>query len=175
MQLVLERLTGRAQESGYVSPAMQQGAEREGDARGLYEAMTGQLLTETGFIEHDTLAAGCSLDGHIGDFEGIIEVKSPLAATHFEYLKTGVIPTDYQKQIVHGLWITGAQWCDWLSYQPDFPEPLQVRLVRVERDAAAIAAYNDKVQAFLAEVDRELETLATMVNLPAVLAEAASL
>jgi hypothetical protein len=63
LQLVLERLTGRCQESGYQSLAMQQGIEREIDAVGIYEALTGQLLTRTGFLQHNDLMAGCSWTG----------------------------------------------------------------------------------------------------------------
>jgi hypothetical protein len=43
VQLVLERLTGVSQESGYVSRDMQYGLDREADAFGAYEAATGQL------------------------------------------------------------------------------------------------------------------------------------
>jgi hypothetical protein len=157
MQLVLERLTGRPQESGYQSAAMVQGIEREPDACAMYEALTGRFLSTTGFLAHNDLMAGCSLDGHVGDFEGIVEVKSPIAATHWEYLRSGQIPGDYQKQIVHQLWITGAAWCDWLSYNPDFSEPLQVKLVRYERDEAQINSYELLARMFLAEVDRELQ------------------
>ena len=171
VQLVLERITGRSQENGYQSPAMQQGTAREVDACVTYEALTGRLLSASGFLSHDALMAGCSLDGHVGDYEGIVEVKSPIPATHLDYLKSGVIPGEYQKQILHCLWITGARWCDWLSYQPEFPEPLQVKLVRVLRDNAAIAEYEQKVQMFLAEVDREVEAVATMANIGAVLQE----
>lgn len=155
VRLVLERVTGRSQESGYVSAAMQAGIDRELDAFATYEALTGRLLTSTGFIAHDTLMAGCSLDGHVGDFEGIIETKSPLPATHLDYVKSGTIPGDYYKQIIHGLWITGAQWCDWLSYNPDFPEPLRVKLVRVHRDEAQIKSYELLARIFLAEVEKE--------------------
>lgn len=155
VRLVLERVTGRSQESGYVSAAMQAGIDRELDAFATYEALTGRLLTSTGFIAHDTLMAGCSLDGHVGDFEGIIEAKSPLPATHLDYVKSGTIPGDYYKQIIHGLWITGAQWCDWLSYNPDFPEPLRVKLVRVHRDEAQIKSYELLARIFLAEVEKE--------------------
>jgi len=168
VRLVLERVTGRSQENGYQSAAMQQGIEREPDAYALYEALTGRLLTSSGFIAHDTLAAGCSLDGYVpygNEFEGIIEIKSPIAATHLEYVKTGVVPGEYLKQIQHGLWLTGARWCDWLSFNPDFPEGLQVKLVRVRRDEAALAEYEKKLTNFLAEVDREVEALATMTNL----------
>jgi len=166
VQLVLERLTGRSQENGYQSHAMQQGIEREVDAFAVYEGLTGTLLTSSGFLEHDTLMAGCSLDGHVGDFEGLVEIKCPQAATHLDYLKTGTIPGDYYKQITHALWITGAQWCDWLSFNPDFPEPLQVKLVRVVRSEAAIAAYETAATAFLAEVDQELETVQQLAAVP---------
>ncbi len=164
IQLVLERLTQRSQERDFVSPAMQDGIDREADAAGLYEALTGRMLTTAGFLQHDDLMAGCSLDGYIGNFEGIIEIKSPLAATHLGYLRSGIIPDEYQKQILHALWISGAAWCDWLSYQPDFPESLRTRLVRVPRDGAAILAYEEKVCAFLQEVDRECAEVAMMAR-----------
>jgi hypothetical protein len=165
VRLVLERITGRSQENGYQSAAMQQGIEREPDAYAMYEALTGRLLTSSGFIEHDTLAAGCSLDGYVDGLQGIIEIKSPIPATHLEYLKTGIVPGEYLKQILHGLFITGAQWCDWLSYNPDFPEGLQVKLVRVQRNDAEIAEYEKKLAVFLSDVDREVQTLASMTNL----------
>jgi hypothetical protein len=163
VRLVLERIIGKSQARDFVkSQAMQDGAAREPEARALYEALTGQLVTETGFLQHDTLLAGCSLDGHLGDFDGIIEIKSPIAATHLEYLRTGLVPRDYLGQVVHNLWITGALWCDWLSYQPDFPERLQVKLVRVARDEAAIHDYETKALAFLAEVEAETARVAEM-------------
>ena len=164
VQLVLERVTGKSQENGYQSAAMTQGIEREVDACALYEALTGDVLTPTGFVAHTELLAGCSLDGHVGDFEGLIEVKSPIAATHLEYLTTDVIPGDYLKQIQHNLWITGAGWCDWLSFNPDFPAPLRAKLVRVERDNAAIKAYELLARVFLREVDTEVEHLLRMVD-----------
>lgn len=170
-QLVLERLTGKSQENGFCSPAMQQGMAREDDAAALYEALTGEVLSRSGFLAHASLMAGCSLDGHIGDFEGLVEVKSPIPATHLDYLKTGIVPGEYAKQILHAFWLTGAQWCDWLSYNPDFPDPLRVRLVRIERDEAAIDEYDKKVRAFLAEVDREVEAVRTITNPARVLRE----
>lgn len=164
-RLVLERLTGKSGEKSFESLAMKDGTEREPDALLMYEALTGQLVTRTGFIAHDTLLAGCSLDGHLGEFEGIVEAKAPIAATHLDYLESGKVPGEYLKQITHNLWITGAQWCDWLSYQPDFPEPLQVKMVRVVRDEAAIQEYEQKARAFLQEVDQRLDSLNTMLKL----------
>lgn len=158
-QLVLERITGRSQESDYVSPAMQQGIDREPAAYAAYQALTGELLTPTGFLRHDTLAAGCSLDGHLGDFEGLIEIKAPIAATHLDFLKTGTIPSDYAKQMLHALWLTGAQWCDYLSFNPEFPTGLQVKCVRVPTSEATITAYAAAVEKFLSEVDADLDVI----------------
>lgn len=157
VQLTLERITGRTQErSTFVSQAMQDGIAREVDAVALYDATTGLCARSTGFIAVNEVLAGCSPDGIIGDFDGLLEVKSPIAATHLEFLKTGAIPKDYMDQITHNLWVTGAQWCDYLSYQPDFPEALRTRLVRVPRAALDIAAYELAALKFLAEVDFEV-------------------
>lgn len=155
-QLVLERITGRSHESGYQSRYMEQGAEREVDATGQYEALTGQPVFSVGFLQHAELAAGVSLDGYIGSLdapEGIIEIKCPIPATHLEYLETGVVPGDYLKQITHALWLTGAQWCDWMSFNPDFPEALRSKVVRVQAEWIDLAAYDGLVRAFLKDVD----------------------
>jgi len=157
-QLVLERITGRSQENGYQSKYMERGTEREADAGALYEGLTGNILWPVGFLQHPTLQTGVSLDGYIGELEqpeGIIEAKCPIPATHLEYLETGKVPPEYLKQITHGLWISGAQWCDWLSFNPDFPEPLRAKLVRVEAQWIDLEAYEGLVKLFLAEVDQK--------------------
>src|SRR6185295_6009416 len=65
LQLVLERLTGTVQDDGYVSADMRRGIAREPAALAAYEVATGHLVQTTGFLQHDTLPAGCSLDGHV--------------------------------------------------------------------------------------------------------------
>lgn len=171
-RLVLERLTGKPQESSFQSKAMEQGIDREADALALYEARYRSVRT-CGFLRHDTLMAGASLDGYVGDFEGIVEVKSPIPATHLEYVKSGKIPLDYYRQITHQLWLTGARWADFVSFNPDFPEQWQLKVVRVERREDDLRDYETQLRAFLAEVDRELEALLALANLPATLQAAA--
>lgn len=171
-QLVLERLTGRSHDRDFQSQAMLDGIEREAEALATYEALTGDLVRKVGFVSHDSLLAGGSPDGVIGDFVGLVEAKCCIPATHLDSLKTGTVPGEYLKQITHLLWLTGAQWCDWLSWQPDFPESLQVKLVRVTRDEQAIADYDAKVLAFLAEVERETAAVRTMADLAGTLRSA---
>lgn len=159
LRLVCERLTQQPAEDGYVSPAMLRGVELEDDAVAAYEALTGALVMRTGFLAHDVYAAGTSLDGHIGDFEGVLEVKCPKSATHLSYLRAGVVPSTYTPQLLHHLWISGAAWADFLSYDPRFPPPLQTFVIRFERNEAAIRAYAAQALAFLAEVDAELKAV----------------
>lgn len=168
VQLVLERITGKPQESWSGSQAMQDGIDKEPDAFAEYEALTGTLLQRSGFLSHVEHMAGCSLDGHVGDYEGIAEIKCPIPATHWDYVRTGKVPGEYLKQITHNLWITGAAWCDWFSFNPDFPESLRMKVVRIERKDVDIGGYEKKARAFLAEVDTEAQSARSMESLRAV-------
>lgn len=167
LALVLERLTGKSQESDYVSPAMEAGIEREADAIAAYEALTGHLVRTTGFLAHDTLMAGCSLDGHLGDFETLVSVKCRQPAAHLEFLRTGKIPADALAQIRHELWITVAAAHHYFSWNPDFPEALQARILTVTRAKADLPAYEDEATRFLEEVDRECHAVRTLADVGA--------
>ena len=172
VQLVVERLTQTLQEDMFVNAAMQRGIDCEPLAFAAYESLTGLMAVRSGFLAHDTIAAGCSLDGHVGDFAGILEVKCPKSATHLRYLRGGVVPSDYLPQITHNLWITKAMWCDFLSFDDRFPAALQTFLVRVNAADLDLASYETKALAFLAEVDTEVAAVRTLTDLPAVLKEA---
>jgi YqaJ-like recombinase protein len=161
-KLMLERVMGKSLESDYLSQAMQNGIDREAMALSLYEARTGLLLEHAGFIQHDLHQAGWSPDGYTDD--GFVEAKSPEAATHLETLKTRLVPTKYLRQMIHGgFWIGGKLWGDYVSYQPDFPEPLQLFIKRLHRQDFNIQAHEDAVIAFLAEVDAEVETVRRLI------------
>ena len=109
--------------------------------------------------------AGCSLDGHIGNFEGLFEAKCPKSATHLGYWRgPAKAPEAYIPQITHNLWITGAQWCDFLSFDDRFPEHLQTFLVRVKREDVDIDGYEKKALAFLAEVEAEVLAIKTQTE-----------
>lgn len=90
---------------------------------------------------------------------GLVEVKAPRAANHLRYLREFGVPKEHEAQCLHLLWLTGAQWIDFVSYCPQFPEHLQYLVRRMERDDDAIAAYDKKVRAFLEEVEAEANSL----------------
>ena len=160
VQLVVERLTNTLQEDVFINAAMQWGIDQEPAAFTAYEALTGNLAHRTGFLQHDSLLVGCSLDGHVGDFEGVCEFKCPKSATHLGYLRgDGKVPSNHVAQITHNLWVSGAQWCDFLSFDPRFPPHLQTYLVRVNRADVDLDAYTKQALAFLVEIDADVDTL----------------
>lgn len=172
LQLVVERLTSEPQDDVYVNADMQRGMDLEADAFAAYEAVTGQMASRCGFVAHNTLMTGCSPDGVLDDFAGILELKVPRSATHLRYLRAGTVPAEHDAQITHSLWVTGAAYCDFLSFDPRYPSHLQTFYLRVARDEAAIAAYAAKALAFLAEVETECAAVATMASAGAVLRQA---
>jgi hypothetical protein len=161
-KLVVERLTGQHQEDGFVNAAMQWGMDKEADAFAAYEAHSGNVVRRTGFLSHLHLMAGCSLDGDVDDFAGVVEIKCPMSATHFGYLKAKGVPSKHMPQILHNLWITGAAWCDFVSYDPRFPEHLQLFVQRVNRNDMDILAYSKCAEKFLEEVDNECAAMTVL-------------
>lgn len=169
VQLALERITRMSGDDPYLGADMKRGIELEPDARRRYEAATGSLLATTGFLQHPGLPTGCSLDAHIGRMTGIAEFKCPRMANHWDNLRARAIPTEYREQVLHGLWITGAEWCDFVSFCPQFPASLQLCIRRVERAAVDLARYERDVRQFLAEVDLEEAAIRTMADTASVL------
>jgi len=172
LQLVCERLTGQPQDDVFVNAAMQRGIDCEPLAFAAYESLTGQVAQRSGFLAHTEHKMGCSLDGHIEDFAGILECKCPKSATHLKYLRASVVPPEHLAQITHNLFVTGADYCDFFSWDDRFPLALQTFLVRVKRGDVDLAAYEKAALAFLAEVQREYDAVRTLVDLPTVLKEA---
>ena len=155
--LALERITG-VREEFKTTFAMEQGTEREPFARSAYEAHTGQFVTEIGFCMHDTLQVGVSPDGLVGK-DGMTEYKCPMPKTHLEYLRLepGKCPTAYRWQVQGQLWVAEREWCDFVSYNPDFPENAQLIIRRVMRDEKAIKELEIEVLKFLGDIEREVE------------------
>lgn len=156
-ELVIERVTGRSVEH-YVTGPMRDGIDREPLAKMAYEARTGRMLVESGFVRHPTLPmVGGSPDALIGD-DGGLEVKSPTPLVHLQTLIDGM-DADHLPQVQGLIWITGAQWWDFCSYCPHFDEPLRTYIQRIPRDDAYIAELAADIALFLREVDAQVELL----------------
>jgi predicted phage-related endonuclease len=165
MELISERLTGRASEH-YISEWMKQGAEREPLARTEYGIRTGQTVELMGFIYHPEIKwAGCSPDGLLGN-DGLVEYKCPKVETHIGYLIAQEIPEEYLPQL---LWQLACepqrQWNDFVSFCPELPEKYQMFRKRLERSKQVneiIAAMEIEARKFLGEVEDALETIAKL-------------
>lgn len=152
VRLVAERLTMTASES-YTNAAMQWGVEQEQFACIAYEAQKETFVDKIGFVLHpDIKWLGVSPDRIVGH-EGLIEVKCPNTTTHLDYLFENKVPAEYYKQIQCQLWVTGRQWCDFVSYDPRLPKRNQLLIVRTERDESLIKEMEAETLKFLAEVE----------------------
>jgi putative phage-type endonuclease len=150
MELVVQRLTNKVGES-FTNAAMEWGTEQEPFARMAYEAHTGTFVKEEGFVDHPTIEGfGCSPDGIVGD--GLIEIKCPNTANHIETVLENKAPSKYIPQMQCQMAVTGAKWCDFVSFDPRVPEDLQLFVVRVERDQEYIDSMEVEVKQFLSEV-----------------------
>lgn len=173
-ELVLEHTTGKPTPDKFQSRDMLNGIEREARAIRAYENIHGIVTRSVGFVLDNEAPIGCSPDGVIGDFDGLVQAKCPKASTHLETLRVHrlwlerdkhggpmqVLPKEYQDQVRHELYVTGAAWCDYFSYHPDFPLTLQAVTIRVTREDAALEDYARDVRAFLDEVNAECEQIA---------------
>ncbi|MBE5529996.1 exonuclease [Laribacter hongkongensis] len=157
-ELICQRLTGM-QETRFSNAAMQRGTDLEPHARARYIIETGEIVTETGLVDHPTIAGfGASPDGLVGD-TGLIEIKCPNTWTHLETIKTGKPKREYLLQMQTQMACTGRQWCDFVSYDDRLPDDMQYFCTRIERDDALIAEIESEVSAFLSELEAEIEYL----------------
>lgn len=162
--LAVERLTGQCVPT-YSNSAMQRGVELEAEARDAYAFARLAVVEECGFIAcADLPNCGASPDGLIGD-DGLLEIKCPAnMAKHLDALRTGDHAKEYRWQLQHQLMVTGRRWVDAVSYDPRFPEHLQLAITRVFRDEAAIK----ELRAAIATADAEIEAIvAELRALPA--------
>ncbi len=158
--LVVEQLTGRGLD-GFTNKAMQQGTEREPLARLAYEAETGNIVREVGFVRHDAMKAGASPDGLIST-DGGLEIKCPERSAHLRYLQQAGEPPEYKWQIVGEMWICELAWVDFVSWNPEFPDHLQLIVRRIPRDEKAVAELSANVEIFMREVDEEVARVNTI-------------
>jgi len=158
IELALQRVTKTIEES-YTNAAMEWGTQTEPQARVAYEVKTGNFVDQVPFVDHPTIAGfGCSPDGLVGS-DGLIEIKCPNSATHWSYIKANEPPQKYFIQMQAQMAVTGAKWCDFVSFDPRMPERSQLLIVHVPRDPEFILYMEAEIKQFLSEVDREVQLM----------------
>jgi hypothetical protein len=165
MRLALERLMGTPIEDPYTNADMERGRTLEAAARAAYVGRTNHAVAEVGFCLSDDGRTGASPDGLVSDV-GLLEIKCPRPATHFETVKAKAVPTDYVPQVTHALFVTGRAWVDFVSYCPQMPWPVDVCIVRHYRSEREMAAHELMVRQFLAAVDATAAEVASVLAVP---------
>lgn len=132
-------------EPNFPNWAMKRGTELEPLARAAYEAHTGLIVREIGFISHECDGFGVSPDGLVsvdGDLrvppiESIavnvshgLELKCPVARTMLRWLDAGTLPDEHKLQVHASLAASGLQRWDFFAFHPELV-PLHII---VERD-----------------------------------------
>ena len=165
VQLVTERLTGQKADSFFMNQAMQDGVDREPIARKLYEASNDIEVEEVGFYDHPRIAmSGASPDGLLPELLvfgiGLVEIKCPILTTHTSTLMTKKVPSKYIPQIQWQMaCVPNVKFCDFISYNPNFPPEMQLFVSRVEKDLQYILELEAEVEQFLKEVDEAIKQL----------------
>jgi exodeoxyribonuclease (lambda-induced) len=142
IQLASEMLVEELEET-YKSDWMLRGNELEDDAVDMYEQRTFTPVERVGFMHCGDY--GYSPDGVVGD-NGLIEVKCPSQKVHAKYLNEDRVPVEYVQQVQGGLYVSGRQWCDFISYNPCFKGEYKLFIKRVFRDEELIEKLEGGIQ-----------------------------
>ena len=138
------------------------GNDQEPNAKDLYCSINRRNVTSCGCLEWSQWWFADSPDGLAIEDNGCIEIKSPLQKTHTEYMlnvsdaeSLKAYKPEYYWQVMAHLTVTGADWCDWMSYCPFSQKPLHV--VRINRN-------DDDIALMLERVNRANELATEMVT-----------
>lgn len=158
-QLLCERLTGQVDMEGYLSGYMQRGNDEECSSVTEYESQYGVTVDPIGFVVHETMDyLGCSPDGLIGK-NGGFEIKNPASETHLAYLLAGVLPEEYEPQVMTSIDCCEREWWDFMSRDSRLPNPIRRFVVRVYRDEVKIAALRLGASLFNEQVNEMIDVL----------------
>mgnify|MGYP003352830212 FL=1 len=152
-----------------IGAALDWGTDLEDTARELYQAKTGNITSKCSFIAVDDFYGG-SPDA-IVEPEGVIEIKCPYgSANHFKH---GLITSAaelkktssaYYYQCMSHMLVTGAKWCDFISFDPRVDTDYMMFVYRLERDEEEIANIRSKIDIsiqYMAEIREKLPKFIT--------------
>jgi exodeoxyribonuclease (lambda-induced) len=151
-QVALERIARRPIDKTFVNWQMREGQEQEAFARMAYEASTGAIVEEVGFLTTDDGIFGYSADGWIGA-DGLLEIKTILSGEVALTVCGRRDLSGYLDQCLGGMWLTGRKWIDLVTWCPAL-EPIgkHYTVHRIERDDNRIEALENDLMKFAALV-----------------------
>jgi hypothetical protein len=135
MGKLAEKLSGVYRD--FKSDATAHGLELEAEALEYYAKKTGNVVTESGYIEAVTGLYGGTPDGYVND-DGIIQVKCPY--NYVNHLNNGLIDSqeyfkskyrEYYWQCQSDMLVAGREYCDFVSYCKEMPDNLKMFTFRI--------------------------------------------
>ncbi len=136
----------------FASEWMERGTAQEPEAINWYAFEHATEVERVGFCLGEGF--GCSPDGLVGE-DGGVEIKCPSIQKHVGYWLTdgASLYDDYKAQVQATLWVTGREWWDLISYNPDFPSVV----VRIKPDAKFSEAFGPIVAEFAEALEHAKE------------------
>ena len=128
VDIALEQIVGHPVGISYSNAQMERGHEQEPIARLLYESEYFYSVDDGGV--YDNGFTGCSPDGLV-NLDGLIEIKSVIAAQQYKRVKSGTYDSGYRWQLMFNLKESGREWIDYISYCADFPDGKQLFVQRI--------------------------------------------
>jgi hypothetical protein len=137
---------------------MEYGMRLEAEARCSFELehAGGAVVSEVGFVLHDSGLFGGSPDALVGGESGV-EIKCPNLATHIGYVRAGVLPSEYKCQVHGYMIVTGRNEWNFYSYARGVAP---FHLI-VSRDA-----FTGKLESALYDFCKRYNAVRSLFNLP---------
>lgn len=158
-QKVLEISTGITPERFKGNKYTEWGHETEDLAALEYTLRTGNEVRKCGIFVHKWLELGDSPDRIVIGQPGCVEIKAKNSANHLFILKNNKLPNEYKAQVQNHIQMTNSEWCDFVSYDPDFPTNAQMVIIRVMKDEFYCKNLILEVSLFMDEVKKDIKFL----------------
>lgn len=146
LTLAAQIITGEFVQAWAGNEHTERGHAMEDEARQLYAFQRDAYPERVGFMRRGR--AGASPDSTVGG-NGLLEIKTKLPHLQLEVLEQDRLPPEHVAQVQGQIWVSGRDFCDFVSYWPKLP----LFVKRVERDDAYIANLAQAVADFNGELD----------------------
>lgn len=144
-------------EESYINDAMARGIALEPVARHRYQDERFCKVAEVGYISSGDFL-GVSPDGMLPG--GGIEIKCPGPAEFVRYMDTRVIKKEYYYQCQWSMYLTGAEWWDFVYFHPGFGSA-DLIIERQYPDKKTFSIWDAKIPVYVAEIERVISLIAS--------------
>lgn len=158
-QITIEQLTGKTPSRFIGNKFTDWGHDTEDLAIMEYSLKTGVQVRSCGIFVHNWLKLGDSPDGIAIDQPGCQEVKCKSSANHMETLRLGKMPPIHKPQVQNHIQMTGSKWCDYISFDPDFPPNARLFIQRIYKDEEYCKKIILQSSLFLDEVEKDINLI----------------